>query len=206
MPYYNQLSGEFGITFATLKRRYKHVSLPKNVAEFEGYYLYSETQKPEYDTAQQSLLEGLPVLTEQGWKQTWRVEPLSAEKALHSLNLEKERVLSQVSQVRFASEAQGVTFAFSDGQGTVQTRNDTDIRNINGLVSAALVLKAQGVTDPVLSFRDEQNVTHNLTPDEALAMGMAVQAHISQTYHWAWEKKQQIQAVTTAQELRAIEI
>jgi hypothetical protein len=82
----------------------------------------------------------------------------------------------------------GMAYAFPDGvPGTIQTRGEQDLININGQVTAALVLLSQGVNAPVLTFRDEQNITHNMAPAETIEMGMAVSQFVSATYAAKWQ-------------------
>lgn len=96
-------------------------------------------------------------------------------------------LLAQVAAKRIAVQQTGLSYAFPDGQtGAIQTRNEQDTGIINGLVTAALVLQAQGVTEPALSFRDEQNTTHAMTPAQMIAMGMAASQFVSATYAAKW--------------------
>jgi len=88
----------------------------------------------------------------------------------------------EVNAERDRRETLGLTYQFPDGQGTIQTRDLTDFRNIAGQVSAATILMMQGVTDPVLWFIDADNVKHPLTPEQMLSLGIAVQLHISRIY------------------------
>lgn len=98
-----------------------------------------------------------------------------------------------VDAERKRREALGCVVQFPDGLGTVQTRDPDDYRNINGMVTAALVLSAQGVTDPVLPFRDAEDSTHMLTPTEMIAVGMAVQQRVGALYGASWAIKQFIE-------------
>lgn len=129
------------------------------------------------------------------------------EQKLRDLNTRlKPQYKAQVEAKRLEKEKAGVAYTFPDGQGTVQTARDVDIRNVQGVVTTAQVLASQGVTDPVIDFRDQENVTHSLTPTQAIDMGMVVQTAISQHYAWAWAKKAEIDACTTIEELIAIVI
>jgi hypothetical protein len=81
----------------------------------------------------------------------------------------------------------GLSYLFPDGAtGTIQTRDEQDLLNINGQVTAALVLSAQGYTAPMLAFRDSENVTHAMTPAQMIAMGMAASQFVSATYAAKW--------------------
>ena len=114
------------------------------------------------------------------WTQTWTVSDISVEDARATL---RQRVAAE----RLRREQLGVAYTFSgDVPGVVQTRDDTDTRNIQGVVTTALILQAQGVTDPVLSFRDAQNVEHPLTPSQAIALGMTVSSAVKALYSAKW--------------------
>lgn len=93
--------------------------------------------------------------------------------------------------------------------GTIQTRDQTqypDIANINGSVTAALVLASQNVTSPVLTFRDQQNVNHTMTPAQMVAMGMAVSAFISNTYAHKWTLSGEISLLDTLEQAQQFDI
>jgi len=83
--------------------------------------------------------------------------------------------------------------------GTIQTRDQTqypDILNITGETIAASILVGQGETNYLIYFRDQENVTHPMTPPQVLAMGMAVSSFISTTYAAKWIIQAQINALT----------
>lgn len=120
--------------------------------------------------------------------------------SLEALKLQRTMLLAEVAREREARQVKGKKYAFPDGQlGTIQTRDDRDLVNINGRVTAALVLQAQAVADPVLSFRDEENVTHVMTPVQMVAMGMAASAFVSETYTAKWAHDTAIAAWDGAQ-------
>jgi hypothetical protein len=100
---------------------------------------------------------------------------------------QRAALLARVAEMRGDMQRAGMAYVFPDGQaGTIQLRDQQDIANVTGQTTAALVLQAQGVTEPVLSFRDEQNETHAMTPAQMIGMGMAVSAFITATYAAKW--------------------
>jgi hypothetical protein len=169
----------------------------------ENYAAVFPTPQISYDIVLETAQEDVPVLTSKGhWEQSWKIVQLytkaadkTAAKAAY-LALYKPLIKEQVNNMRKTKEAAGLAYVFPDSSGTIQTE-DQDIRNVLAVTTAALVLKSQGVVDPVIQFRDKENVTHSLTPDEAIYMGMAVQSFISDTYSYAWDKKAEIDAATT---------
>src|ERR1700757_1670703 len=88
-----------------------------------------------------------------------------------------------------------VTPAVPAVTGTIQTRDPSlhpDIANINGEASAALIMLGQGETGAALDFRDQQNITHPMTPSQMIAMCMAVSTFINSTYVAKWTLQKQI--------------
>ena len=148
-------------------------------------------------------------------------DPPQQAAVLQSIAFEQRQAVlyNQLEDARLARQNRGLVYAFvpavpavlaSDGVtvvtpavpavlGTIQTRDATlyrDIANINGEASAALILEGQGVTAAVLDFRDEQNVTHVMTPAQMIAMGLAVSSFINATYLAKWALKEQISNLT----------
>jgi len=140
---------------------------------------------------------------------------------LQSLAFEQRQaaLLNQLESARLARQNRGLVYTFApavpavmaaDGitvvtpevpavVGTIQTRDASqylDIANINGEASSALILQGQGVTAAVLDFRDEQNVTHAMTPAQMIAMALAVSTFINATYLAKWALREQINNLT----------
>ena len=76
-------------------------------------------------------------------------------------------------------------------------RNDTDLRNIQAVTTAAQVVA--GTPDAVLKFRDANDVTHNLSPEEVITLGLIVQAHVRSFYEKAWTLKDSIDSMTSVE-------
>lgn len=113
---------------------------------------------------------------------------------------------SEIDRWRLAYEQAGMPWVFPGGvQDVVQLRDDRDRLNVTGLCTSALVLKGQGVTDPVFPFQAQSNTTHNMTPDDVLAMGLAVSAFTASLYQTAWSLKERARAATTDAELEAVQ-
>lgn len=124
--------------------------------------------------------EGEPEEVAEVWTQTWTVTPIPLEDARAILH-------RRIAAERTQRERLGVPYVFPPAvAGTIQTRDETDTRNIQGVVTTAMILQTQGITDPVLEFRDADNVNHALTPSQAIAMGMAVSAHVNALYSAKW--------------------
>jgi len=110
-----------------------------------------------------------------------------------------ERKSLEVSVAREKRIAEGVPYDFSDGRGTVQTRNLVDVRNIQTNVIAALIFQGAGKTRPIMVFRDSENVTHRMTPAQMLAMAVAISQYGQVIYNRSWELKDGVEGMTTEQ-------
>lgn len=109
----------------------------------------------------------------------------------------------QIGLYRIEKERAGLPYTFPDGlQGTVQTRTDTDFRNLNALMVASLALSSAGVTEAVFTLRDQENVDHPLTPSQMVSVGMAATSHISNCYKIGWYIKYQVSQMTTIEEVK----
>lgn len=95
---------------------------------------------------------------------------------------------------RAARIAAGMPYDFSDGRGTVQLRNETDIINVTGVGTSGLMLTVAGDTTTKLIFRDKEDVTHTMDGVEAQAFGLGVSAWISAHYSRAWDLKTEVDA------------
>ena len=109
----------------------------------------------------------------------------------------QSRRKAEVDAMRVSKLAQGLYYGFPDGQGTIQLRNESDFRNVQGIASSGQALIVAGDSSTTLSFRDAENVTHELTGQQALQMGLAVSAFISAHYKASWTHKDAISALTT---------
>ena len=101
--------------------------------------------------------------------------------------------------------AAGMPYTFPDAvKGTVQLRNERDIINVTGVGTAGLMLDLGGDGATKLQFRDAEDVTHELTGEEARKFGLAVSAWISANYARAWALKEAVAAALKAQDCSAL--
>lgn len=185
------------------------VLLASNYKGIQGFHLLTEDQRRAHGWVPCDILNEVydpdthdqnpPVLSFDGERVTCEYQvvpkPVDAVRIIFKQKVDEER------QRR---EALGLEYEFPTATGRVQTSREVDVRNVLAIVMTASVLKAQSVTGSVIPFRDEGNVTHMLTPDEALAMGLAVQQHIASQYQWAWGVKELIDAAETSAEVQAV--
>ena len=100
--------------------------------------------------------------------------------------------------------AGGLPYDIAGEPDVVQTRPQDQI-NLLGLSSKAQRLIADGVTDAVMPFRGQSNVTRMLTPEQMDAMTLAALAHIEGIYQQSWDRKDAIDAALAAGDRDAIE-
>lgn len=150
-----------------------------------------------------ALFRVAPDDVEVGWSDDGEAFSPPAQSLEQMKSALREAVAAQWAQ----HAARGVAYAFPDGSSDViQTRTLLDTTNVTGMVVAAQELKAQGVTDAVLGFRGESNVTHPLTPQQMIDMGMAVQGATVATYGAKWAHDAAIDALTTVEAARAYDV
>jgi len=105
----------------------------------------------------------------------------------------------EVNAVREAKIAAGVPYKFPDGMGTIQTRTTIDVRNIQTNVTTAIILKGTGETRPIMVFRDQENVLHQMTPDQMLQMAVYIANYGQAIYNRSWEIKAVVDDMTASQ-------
>ena len=117
-------------------------------------------------------------------------------KALQS----RAELLNQaIDTERTARIAAGMPYAFPDGTGgTVQLRHERDILNVNAVGTAAMMITSAGDTATKMEFRDQEDVTHQMSAPEMLAMAQDVMGWISAHYAAAWTHKDAIKELVEA--------
>jgi len=106
---------------------------------------------------------------------------------------------AEIDHQRDIMIARGLSYVFPDGLGTMEIRSEVDMRNISGRALKGLVLVVADDTTTLLPFRDQEDVTHMLTGQEAVDMGDAVDTWVSDHYVSAWSHKAAMDALETAE-------
>jgi hypothetical protein len=73
--------------------------------------------------------------------------------------------------------------------GVAVTGRDEDARNLTNLALAAQLRIGSGDTTTTTTFRDGNNVDHDLTPPQMLALWQASAAYVSALYEASWALK-----------------
>lgn len=87
----------------------------------------------------------------------------------------------------------------------VDLRNATDERNIAGKVSLALTYKVASDTTAI-TFVGADNVARDLTADQMIAVGQAVDTHVSGVYAQSWVHKAAVAQLETAADVESYDI
>lgn len=115
-----------------------------------------------------------------------------------SLNLPQKREVAkeQVDTLRISTEKKGLPYSFNGVSDVVQLRDVEDFINILGIVNTAQILIGQGSVSTI-PFRAQSNTTYELTPQQAIELGLAVSFFRQSLYQKAWQYKSDIDSCKT---------
>lgn len=164
-----------------------------------GYFIVQDVAQPTGDV----VTEGDPVFANGVWSQVWNVRTFSAEEIAASLATTKSTMMDDINTKLTAALEKGFLFTFSDVAGHVQLR-DGDRGNIASARIRADALTAQGTTDPVMPFRDWENVTHMCTPAQIVSLSDAAYEAYLGFLGAGWALKDAVSNAATAADLPAI--
>lgn len=87
------------------------------------------------------------------------------------------------------AERQRRILAGTTVEGVRVTGTDNDTRNLMGLALGAQLRLAGGDNETITTFRDADNVDHELTPEQVLNLWQKSTAFVSMLYQKSWEIK-----------------
>jgi len=120
------------------------------------------------------------------------------QKDIPGLQQVKKLVAQKLDEERDRRIARGMFYQFPDGKtGTIQLRNLNDKTNVQGLGSNGLKLQVSGDTTTTNSFRDAENVQHEMNGEQLVTMGVAVSGFTEQLYKDCWAKKDELKSLNT---------
>lgn len=134
-----------------------------------------------------------------------RVELRTAFADAPPLDTLKDQLKTSIEAKRDAVIAAGITVTFPDGQAVVQTRDERDIRNANGVAAQGLAMQVNSQTG-TLVYRDAANVLHEMTPAQAVAFGQQVAQGIQAVYTASWAKKAEVDALATVEAAQGYDV
>ena len=101
-----------------------------------------------------------------------------------------ETLKKKINKERTRRISLGQSITLSDGRTfVVQTRTEEDFRNLNGLVSKALVYAMAQQLEAEIYFRDAANNVQTLTPAQMIECGELVAASVQAIYQASWDLK-----------------
>lgn len=126
------------------------------------------------------------------------------EKPPETIDKLAARKQAEINAARDAALAEGLPRDIAGEPDVVQTRPQDQI-NLLGLRAKAEAAIDQGITEPVMKFRGENNVTRYLTPDEMYKLTNDALAHIEGIYDHSWERKDAIDVALEDEDREGIE-
>lgn len=129
---------------------------------------------------------------------------------LISFDLRKEKIIQQKFEIidnqRGHIIFSGFPHQFPNGDiKMVQTRSEKDLIAVLGVTVSGMFLMQ---TDPStkISFRSADDTTYQLNGMEAVQLGMNIQMQVSGVYERSWNKKEELRACTTIEEIEAVDL
>uniref|UniRef100_A0AAU7PHC8 DUF4376 domain-containing protein n=1 Tax=Burkholderia phage vB_BgluM-SURPRISE13 TaxID=3159457 RepID=A0AAU7PHC8_9VIRU len=164
-----------------------------------GYFPVADVAQPAGDV----VTEGDPAFANGVWSQAWVVRSFTADEVAANLASTKSAMMDDINNKLDAALQKGFQFAFSDTPGHVQLR-DGDRGNIASARIRADALTTQGTTDPVMPFRDWENVTHMCTPAQIVSLSDAAYEAYLGFLGAGWTLKDAVTKAATAADLPAV--
>jgi hypothetical protein len=122
--------------------------------------------------------------------------------ATDKLTLRKVELMADLTRHCNAALSGGYIYRFPDGlMGTIQTRDALDAANLSRIVTTALVLKSKNSKAVFTEFRDLENVFHQLTPDQAIDMHLALHEYTTSQLQLKWQREAAVWATTNFEAL-----
>jgi hypothetical protein len=122
-----------------------------------------------------------------------------------SIDVARANKIQEIEFRRAELERAGCPFVFGETGDNIQTRDERDFININGVTTSAMLLKTAGVTDAIIIFRAKSDASYQLTPDQAIQLGVAVAARSVELYKTQWELKDAAENAASIEEINAIQ-
>lgn len=200
----NTVTGEYPVYLSKVRRDNPNVSFPQTPSEeliaSMGLAVVQPRLRPEGDV----VTEGTPELVDGVYHQVWEIRTYNEEELAQLLLEAKNERARRVSDLRDSELAMGLEYLFPDATvGHVQLRAQDQI-NLHSLRAEAMALKAAGQTEAVIGFRNYENVTKMMTPEQVLEMIAAALVFGKKIYQASWDLKDQIDAATNIDEIPVI--
>ena len=114
---------------------------------------------------------------------TWSVEDRDLDEV-------KGAAWQRIKEERETRQSGLMPYTYPDGSLHTNRMSEKTIRDLSSSTTAAIALSSTGVTDPIMPWTVEENITHWLTPEQMIAFGLAA----TQWYSAIHATSQQIRA------------
>lgn len=105
--------------------------------------------------------------------------------------------VKQIERKRDQFLSAGVEYTFPSGEvAFVQTRNESDMRNILAKGTQALDYISKGLSSQKMKFRTADNVTRELTAQQMTDMTNYIAAGLQEIYEASWAHKDTVRGMT----------
>lgn len=182
-----------------LPRNWRHVSGLDGLSDEERLPLgwhRCPGEPPTYDPAWQTRSGPVAVPDGDGWRAEWTVEDRPVEEV-------RAARMSEIDGLRDQMIARGAPIVIGEAILTAQTRDERDFRNIQGLVTAAIVAQAAGST-ATMPFRDADDLVWDLVPAEVVLLGTQAMGWVQAHYQAAWAHKEALKALADADDIEGL--
>jgi hypothetical protein len=121
-------------------------------------------------------------------------------KDISQVLLEKK---NKIKELRDQKIHNGIIYTFpgDEDPSIIQTRDESDLRNIQACASAAHAYIMAGTPETIIKFRDEHDAIHELTAQQMLELSMYVMGHGQHIYEVSWEHKDNVSNFETIDEI-----
>ncbi len=119
------------------------------------------------------------------------VRVISTEEAESTVSGLPRNRRRNIDRLRDLQVRRGISYDQGSGKDPIQVslKKPWDFIAILGIAVRASLLVTQGETRPVLKYRGDGDVTHTLTPQEAIAFATTVFEHVEAQYEASWMAK-----------------
>lgn len=127
---------------------------------------------------------------------SWAVEDRTLESA-------KAVAWQRIKAERDQRQAGSMPYTYPSGQTHHNAMSEKVVRDLSASTTAAIAIASSGVTDPVMPWTVEENVTHILTPAQMVAFGLSAMQWHSTIHMQSQAIRANIEAAATVQDVVA---
>ena len=135
------------------------------------------------------------------------VRPVTVTYPVEDLPLEtvKSRAWERIKAERDERQAGMMPYTYPSGDTHHNEMTEKVIRDLSGSTTAAIALSGMGITDPVMPWTVQENITHILTPAQMVEFGLAALQWHSSLHMTSQTLRAQIAAAETVETVIAVQ-